>query len=335
MELLIGFVLVSVAGIFQGSFILPMTMTKKWQWEHSWLVFSILGMIVFNWILTLIFIPDIFLIYKDLPPGTLLPLILFALGWGTGAVLFGIGMDKLGMSLGYPIIMGLVASMGALIPFLVFHSADVLTMKGLLLGLGTILVIIGIIICTKAGSLKHGNTEKKKIDKKDSFLAGLLISIGAGILCSFPNIGFSFGSGIVDRAVNSGVPVFLAGNAIWALFFTVGSTINSGYCILLIIRNKNMGQFKANMSFRNIQWGLIMAVLWIVSFYIYGVSTAKLGNLGNVIGWPLFMSISIIAGNLWGVWKGEWKGATAQSKRYLRLGILVLIIAIVLIASGN
>jgi len=43
MELLIGFVLVSVAGIFQGSFILPMTMTKKWQWEHSWLVFSILG----------------------------------------------------------------------------------------------------------------------------------------------------------------------------------------------------------------------------------------------------------------------------------------------------
>jgi len=326
---------VSIAGIFQGSFILPMTMTKNWQWEHSWLAFSVLGMIVLNWILTLIFIPDIFQIYKDIPPGTLLPLILFALGWGTGAVLFGIGMDKLGMSLGYPIIMGLVASMGALIPFLVFHSADVFTMKGLLLGIGMVLVIFGIILCTRAGSLKKGNTEKKRVDRKDSFMAGLLISIGAGILCSFPNIGFSFGSGIVDRAVNSGVPVSLAGNAIWALFFTLGSTINIGYCIFLIIRKKSMGQFKANMSFRNIQWGLIMAVLWIVSFYIYGVSTAKLGNLGNVIGWPLFMSISIIAGNMWGVWKGEWKGATAQSKRHLRLGILVLIIAIVVIASGN
>ena len=225
--------------------------------------------------------------------------------------------------------------MGALIPFLIFHSDDVLTMKGLLLGIGMILVVIGIIICTKAGSLKQGNTEKKRVDRKDSFLAGLLISIGAGILCSFPNIGFSFGSGIIDRAVESGVPVSLAGNAIWALFFTVGSTINIGYCIFLIVRNKNMGQFKSNMSFKNIQWGLIMAVLWIVSFYIYGVSTVKLGNLGNVIGWPLFMSISIIAGNLWGVWKGEWKGATLKSKRYLKMGIFVLIVAIVVIASGN
>ena len=96
-----------------------------------------------------------------------------------------------------------------------------------------------------------------------------------------------------------------------------------------------MGQFKSNMSFKNIQWGLIMAVLWIVSFYIYGVSTVKLGNLGNVIGWPLFMSISIIAGNLWGVWKREWKGATLKSKRYLKMGIFVLIVAIVVIASGN
>ena len=333
--LLIGFILVSIAGIFHGSFILPMTMTKNWQWEHSWLVFSILAMIVLNWILTLIFIPNIFWIYRDLPPGTLLTLILFGLGWGIGATLFGIGMDKLGMSLGYPIMVGLVASMGALIPFLVFHTAEVLTMKGLLLGIGMMLVIIGIIICTKAGSLKQGNTEKKKTDRKDPFRAGLLISIGAGILCSFPNIGFSFGSAIIDRAVESGVPVSFAGNAIWALFFTVGSTINIGYCIFLIIRNKNIGQFMANMSFRNIQWGLIMAILWIVSFYVYGASISKLGNLGIVIAWPLFRSISIITGNLWGVWKGEWKDATDKSKRNLKLGILVLLIAIAVIASGN
>lgn len=335
MELLIGFVLVGVAGIFQGSFILPMTMTKKWQWEHTWLTFSVLGMIVLNWILTMIFIPNIFSIYQGLPTETLLTLIFFGLGWGTGAVLFGIGMDKLGMSLGYPIIVGLVASMGALIPFLIFHSSDVFTVKGLLLGNGTLLVILGIIICTKAGSLKHGNTKKKVTEKKDNFLAGLLISIGAGILCSFPNIGFSFGTEIVDRAVESGVPSSLAGNAIWALFFTFGSIINIGYCAFLIIRNKSMDQFMANMTLKNIKWGFIMAVLWIVSFYVYGVSTTKLGNLGNIIGWPLFMSISIIAGNLWGVWKGEWKGATSKSKIYLKLGIFVLIIAIINIALSN
>ena len=58
-------------------------------------------------------------------------LALFGMGWGLGAVLFGLGMDRLGMALGYPIIMGLIAGLGALIPLLVFsrqipHAAEAL-----------------------------------------------------------------------------------------------------------------------------------------------------------------------------------------------------------------
>ena len=39
---------------------------------------------------------------------------------GLLGVLFGLGMARLGMALGYPIIMGLISSLGALIPLLVF-----------------------------------------------------------------------------------------------------------------------------------------------------------------------------------------------------------------------
>ena len=128
--LVLAFSLVLIAGIFQGTFVLPMTLTKKWEWEHTWATFSLLGMLVFNWILTLIFIPDIFAIYSSIPSRDIYMLILFGAGWGIGAILFGLGMDKLGMALGYPIIMGLIASLGALIPLMIFHPETMFMTDG-------------------------------------------------------------------------------------------------------------------------------------------------------------------------------------------------------------
>jgi hypothetical protein len=48
MPLLPGFLLVLLAGLLQGTFILPMTLVRKWSWEHTWATFSLLGMIVFK-----------------------------------------------------------------------------------------------------------------------------------------------------------------------------------------------------------------------------------------------------------------------------------------------
>ena len=79
-----------------------MTMVRRWSWEHTWATFSLLGMLVFNWIITLLLIPNIFAVYGASPTSDLTVLALFGLGWGIGAVLFGLGMDKLGMALDTP-----------------------------------------------------------------------------------------------------------------------------------------------------------------------------------------------------------------------------------------
>jgi L-rhamnose-H+ transport protein len=120
MPLLIGFLLVLLAALLQGTFVLPMTLVRQWSWEHTWAAFSLLGMFVFNWIITLLLVPNIFAVYSASPVRDLAILALFGLGWGVGAVLFGLGIKRLGMALGYPIIMGLIASLGALIPLLLF-----------------------------------------------------------------------------------------------------------------------------------------------------------------------------------------------------------------------
>lgn len=115
MTLVTGLLFVLMAGVLQGTFILPMTLTRKWSWEHTWGVFSLLGMLAFNWMFSLVAMPNIISVYRSVSVQQITILIVFGAGWGVGAILFGVGMDKLGMALGYPIIMGLVASLGALI----------------------------------------------------------------------------------------------------------------------------------------------------------------------------------------------------------------------------
>src|ERR1700730_604838 len=111
-----GICYVLAAGILQGVFLLPMDYVRAWRWERSWLAFSFFGMLAFNWLFAFTALPRILDVYHELPAADVAQLALFGLGWGLGAVLFGLGMARLGLSLGYPIIMGLIAALGALVP---------------------------------------------------------------------------------------------------------------------------------------------------------------------------------------------------------------------------
>ncbi|MBC8181512.1 hypothetical protein H8E88_10355 [candidate division KSB1 bacterium] len=333
--LVLAFALVLVAGIFQGTFVLPMTLTKKWEWEHTWATFSLLGMFVFNWILTLFFIPDIFSIYNSVPSKDIIILILFGAGWGIGAILFGLGMDKLGMALGYPIIMGLIASLGALIPLVIFFPNTLIEPKGLVLLLGTVLTIVGIIFCSKAGSNKNPDEAKQGDVKSGVFAVGLSIAIFAGILSCFPNVGMAFGTNMINTAKDLGTSDTFAGNSVWALFFTIGFAVNFCYCVYLMIKRNSLKNYFNSETGKNIGLGVLMALMWIGSFYLYGMSAAMLGKWGVVVGWPLFISLSIVIGNLWGIWRGEWKGAVKNARSLLNKGLLVLLVAVVVIAISN
>jgi L-rhamnose-H+ transport protein len=333
--IVLAFALVLVAGFFQGTFVLPMTLTKKWEWEHTWATFSFLGMFIFNWILTFIFIPNIFSVYNAVPSWDIIVLILFGAGWGIGAILFGLGMDKLGMALGYPIIMGLIASLGSLIPLLIFFPATLLEPKGLVLLLGTALTIVGIVFCSKAGASKNPEETDQSNTKRGAFAAGLTIAIFAGILSCFPNVGMAFASNMINAAKDLGTSDTFAGNSVWALFFTIGFAVNFLYCLYLMIQRKNLKDYVNPETGKNIGHGALMAILWIGSFYLYGMSAAMLGKWGVVVGWPLFISLSIVVGNLWGIWKGEWKDAAKSARSLLTRGLVILVVAVIVIGISN
>jgi hypothetical protein len=45
----------------------------------------------------------------------------FEFGWGMGPVLFGSGVNRLGLAVGYGIILGLIAPIGTFLPLVVWH----------------------------------------------------------------------------------------------------------------------------------------------------------------------------------------------------------------------
>ena len=100
------------------------------------------------------------------------------------------------------------------------------------------------------------------------------------------------------------------------------------------IKRGNGGLFGRGFG-RNLGLVSAMALLWIGSFYLYGMGAARMGRWGGIIGWPLFISLSILAGNLWGIWRGEWAGARPKARSQLNLGMAVVLVAVVVFGLGS
>jgi L-rhamnose-H+ transport protein len=111
--------------------------------------------------------------------------------------------------------------------------------------------------------------------------------------------------------------------------------VNVTYCLYLMVSRKTLGQYFTRATPRDLGLSVLMAAMWIGSFYLYGAGAARLGRSGVVMGWPLFISLSIAVGNFWGLWRGEWKGSPPNARRLLNQGLGILMTAIVILGISN
>ena len=148
-------------------------------------------------------------------------------------------------------------------------------------------------------------------------------------------MGVAFAGKVTSAAGALGINAAKAGNTVWALLFTLGCVVNLAYCLYLMATRKTLSQYWNPETPRNLGLGALMALMWIGSFYLYGAGAARLGRLGVIVGWPLFISLSIVMGNIWGLWRGEWRDAPVAARRLLNWGLLVLIAAVITVALSN
>jgi L-rhamnose-H+ transport protein len=331
----IGLSFAILAALCQGLFLLPMSRTRDWKWEHSWLAFSATGMVLCNWVLALLLLPSPWAIYAAVPRQEILTLVAFGIVWGVSAVMFGMGMDMLGLTLGYPLMMGLNASVGTVIPLLWFNGQSMQGHSGAIILSGTAVAIAGIAICSVAGARKASVAQKSHPANRSRFVSGLIVAVASGTLSCLPNIGLAYAGGTLHQARALGASPAFAADSVWLLFFTCGGLVNVLYCLFLTVRNGNMRALVDKAHASNWIWGVAMGSLWIASFYLYGISTARMGTAGASIAWPIFIALSIGVGVLVGLSKGEWKGASNKARILLWEGMALIALAVVIIPLGN
>ena len=146
MSSLLSIISAIVSGILNGSYAAPMKLTKKWEWENIWLLYSLPALIILPWLMALFTVTDLLEVYRNTDSIVIIETFLFGVGWGLGSVAFGLGLYMVGLSLGYTIMMGVIAVTGSLIPMLVHEPGSLLTFKGMIINIALLIAVGGVVL---------------------------------------------------------------------------------------------------------------------------------------------------------------------------------------------
>jgi L-rhamnose-H+ transport protein len=328
-----GTTVVVLAALLNGSFTAPIKKMSGWQWENTWLLFAFSGLLVFPWMLTLATVPNLEEVFRGAPFATVVRVALFGVAWGVGSALFGLGVARVGIALGFALILGITASFGSLFPLAILHPEQLSERRGLALMLGTVVMTVGLAFLARAGQIRE--RDSAKTSSGSGFATGLVICVFSGIFSSMLNFSFLFGDELRLRALHTGASAAMAANPIWVLTVTGGFASNLVYCVYLLNRNKSWSVYRKRGSFAYWLLGISTGLLWFGGTILYGVGAVSLGALGGIVGWPIFMILDIIVALFWGAVSGEWKSASRRSLAYCWTGIGVLLVSIGIISAAN
>lgn len=200
----------------------------------------------------------------------------------------------------------------------------------------------------------------------------MIICLLSGILSPMLNIGLAFGNngsdGMQERAIHYGVGINWNNNPTWCVGVGAGFIINAGYCCYKLCVNNTWSNFfpsahasvsssiqsggrgpsDAWHSYTLAPWyiaspgGLlnwfysaVMGLLWYGGNVIYGIGSNKLGELGDAVGWPVFIVSMVVTGNASGALTGEWEGTSSGSKAWMVVGNLILVAGVIVGVLGT
>ena len=340
MSTLIGISSAVISGACDGSYGAVMKITKKWEWENIWMLFSITALALFPTGLALWAVPDLLSVYGEVSVGVVLRTFLFGFGWGIGSVFFGLGLYMLGQSLAYTVMMGIIAVGGALIPMLVTNPASALTAGGVAILLSMLVTVLGVAFCGWAGKVRDDDVANNPQTTKHhhSFKLAFLICLGGGIFSCMFNLAFHFAEPIAKAAATQLGELstdFRANSPIWALAMLGGFIPNFLYCLYLLVRKGTWRQYQQPRIGHYWLWGIVMGAIFAAGITVYGVGASSLGPLGTTVAWLVFIASGIIVANFWGVITGEWRNASTSAKRHMLWGSMFLFISIMLTSYGN
>ncbi len=342
MHPVLGLMLAVAAGALNGSYALPMKRTTRWGFENTWLVYSVTAMLILNWGIALATVPHLSEVYARAGMAPVLMAFAFGLIWGLANLLFGAGLYLIGMSLTFPICIGLSTALGSLIP-MAAHPRVFLTPGGRTITLGVAVLLAGVVVCALAGLRKDAQAKPTSAPAgtnapqtgRPKLITGLVIVILAGLCDPFLNFAFTFGDRVKQEALAAGAASGAESDAIWALALLGSFVVNVTYCTVLLTRNGTWARFCTKGTAGHWLLATVMGVIWMFSITLYGRGASMMGPLGGSVGWAVFYCCIIIFSTFWGIVSGEWREGHGRPVRTLYAGLGVLTLAIVILGYGN
>ena len=345
MNIVLGFLFLLIGAACGGSFGLPSKFARKdTPWEVLWGPFFFFVTILLPVVLGPMIVKDFGSVYGGLRVSEVLPVLVFGFLWGLGSMTLGMSFAFIGLSLAYALNYGAQIMTGAVLTMAIFTPEHFGKTHGIAILVGVAVCLVGVIVAGRAGILKERGLkegaappppEEAASAKKPRMLPGLIVGIASGILCACWAVAAGYTDPVAAAATASGNTPVPIGWARTCLILWGGVLSACGYCALRLTRNKTWGQLLRPSIVPTLVIALVMALLHDGAVLFYALGASKLGTLGVSVGYAAFMSFAIIVGNLHGFWTGEWKGASRQSMKWIGAAILILILGVCVLATGN
>ena len=334
----IGILLGVMAGLANGVFLLPMRYTRKWAWENTWIIFTVLSTGLLPWIAALVAVPDFISIVRKAPFRLMLPGLAAGGIWGIAQVMYGLGVGIMGIAVGSAVISCISTICGALGPMLVYAPNRLFSSTSLVLLVGIVLIAWGIYQYAEAGTRKERETAGKEASSQivtGSFRTGLVFCLATGVLGTAFIYGGRSSVALINAARAAGAAPDLAFYAAYAITFNAGMIPGLLFSVYKLYTRRTVSKFITSGSFWwNLALSVSMALLWYSGILMYGMSSEKMGVLGPSIAFVFFAGGTILFANFFGWLAGEWKGASPRTVRDFVLGMVLLVLAIVIVALG-
>lgn len=342
-QALYGLGLIILAGISMGCTILPMKFARGWRWENIWMAFTGISQIVFPSLLLLMTVPHGFAAYGYANPSAVRYALLLGFGWGIGNTFSGIGYTMLGIGLGTSLVLGLTAAIGSIVPLAILFPERLLSSGAVVLYVGVAVMLAGLILSAQAGRKRQALRPKHEVTShaeigafgKGDIRIGLLICIASGVLSSMLNLGLVFGDDIRLTALRLGASGVASVNMVWLPVEAAGFLPTLFYCGYLLTKNHTWSVYFRPGTASHWFIAMLMSLFFLGGLSLYGLGAGRLGEMGPILGFPVFMSTIVFTGNTGGLVTGEWRGSPRAAYAYGLSGLAVLIVAIVCIGLGK
>ena len=351
MNPVLGLLTFALGGLAGAVFAVPFRKVKGWAYESYWLVYAVVGLVVFPAALAFATVPDLCGVIAKTPAATLAGCAGYGALWGIGGLTWGLMIRYLGVGLGLAIGCGLCSATGTLIPpVLQGRAGDLVKDAAALATLGGVaLSLVGIVFVGLAGKSKENELpeeEKKKTVAEFNFKKGILVACISGVFSGCMNFGLQNGwwtdaAGVKHTVAElakaggagdwwTGMPVLIV--VLWGGFF-----VNLCWCFCMNAKNKTFGdsaKAATPSGLGVIFWSGLAGVVWACQFALLKIGEPLCGDMAYV-GFAILMGASVLFSTLLGVILGEWKGTGAKTRAMLAVGTLVIVasFAVIQIAS--